>query len=94
MDDSEPITARETGATDRGLVMAHLAREHAIALVDAAARAAFADGLDMRRLARQSRSMAERFDAWTRGEATIEHRVEDLAAWRDVLAASRELGVG
>lgn len=92
-DPAERPTPRETGSTDRGLMLASMARELAVRLIAAADRAEFSAGMSQRRLARRSRALAERFDAWVRGEATIEQRVDDLATWTDVRAEAREAGV-
>lgn len=95
-DPGDAPTPRESTAAERARVFGALARDMARQL-DRVADEAMRRGRPeprARLLAGRALALAEAFDAWTRGTATLEHRAEDMARWRDLLAAARELGVG
>lgn len=95
-DPGDAPTPRESTAAERARVFSALARDLARQADRVADDAMHAGRPEPRArlLAGRALAMAEAFDAWTRGTATLEHRAEDMARWRDLLAAARELGVG
>jgi hypothetical protein len=81
--EDETPTRPESSEAQRVEVFRHEALRLALLLDDGGER----------ELAGRARMVAETFDAWTRGEATREQQSEDVARWRDLVAAAREKGV-
>lgn len=96
MNVDEAPTPRESSSADRGRFFRTLAAQHARSL-DRLADDALRTGPGhprARLLAGRFLGLVEAFDAWARGEATIEQRESDVARWRTALADARELGIG
>jgi hypothetical protein len=91
----ETPTPRESTASERARVFRAVALDLARRL-DRMADDAVAAGKPrpaVRLLAGRAIAMADDFETWLTGTASLEHRAKDMARWRDVQAEAREMGV-
>lgn len=94
---SERLTPRETGAHERAKlfkVQAKILAERLGRITVEATQLGTTDiqrGVEARRLAARARSLMESFEAWERGEATHEQRVDDHGSWLTLQSDARQL---